>query len=58
MLCIFSVANRSVAPLGRALRSGRQGRRVESWHPDFFIAIPHSLMFTGFAVFLLLKIFL
>ena len=58
MLSIFSVANRSVAQLGRALRSGRRGRRFESCHSDFFIAIPQSLVFTGFAVFLLLKIFL
>ena len=53
-----SLFYRSVAQLGRALRSGRRGRRFESCHSDFFIAIPQSLMFTGFAVFLLLKIFL
>ena len=29
---------RSVAQLGRALRSGRRGRRFESCHSDFFIA--------------------
>ena len=40
---IFSIVNRSVAQLGRALRSGRRGRRFESCHSDFFIAIPQSL---------------
>ncbi len=30
-------SHRSVAQLGRALRSGRRGRRFESCHSDFFI---------------------
>ena len=59
MLSIFSVANRSVAQLGRALRSGRRGRRFESCHSDFFIAIPQSLelralRFFYFSILLLL----
>ena len=45
MRSIFSIANRSVAQLGRALRSGRRGRRFESCHSDFFIAIPQSLKY-------------
>ena len=32
-----SLFYRSVAQLGRALRSGRRGRRFESCHSDFFI---------------------
>ena len=44
---------RSVAQLGRALRSGRRGRRFESCHSDFFIGIPQILENMGFAVFLL-----
>ena len=39
-----SLFYRSVAQLGRALRSGRRGRRFESCHSDFFIAIPQSLL--------------
>ena len=58
LLKAFSLFYRSVAQLGRALRSGRRGRRFKSCHSDFFIGLPQSLMFTGFAVFLLLKIFL
>ena len=38
-----SLFYRSVAQLGRALRSGRRGRRFESCHSDFFVAIPQSL---------------
>ena len=49
----FSLFYRSVAQLGRALRSGRRGRRFKSCHSDFFIGIPQSLMFIDFAVFLL-----
>ena len=54
MRSIFSIANRSVAQLGRALRSGRRGRRFESCHSDFFIAIPQSLKYglCGFSFFL------
>ena len=40
-----SLFYRSVAQLGRALRSGRRGRRFKSCHSDFFIAIPQSLEF-------------
>ena len=32
-----SLFYRSVAQLGRALRSGRRGRRFKSCHSDFFI---------------------
>ena len=32
-----SLFYRSVAQLGRALRSGRRGRRFESCHSDFFM---------------------
>ena len=37
-----SLFYRSVAQLGRALRSGRRGRRFKSCHSDFFIEIPQS----------------
>ena len=33
----FSLFYRSVAQLGRALRSGRRGRRFKSCHSDFFM---------------------
>ena len=49
-----SLFYRSVAQLGRALRSGRRGRRFKSCHSDFFIGLPQSLEFIGFAGFLLL----
>ena len=38
-----SLIYRSVAQLGRALRSGRRGRRFKSCHSDFFIGIPQSM---------------
>ena len=34
---------RSVAQLGRALRSGRRGRKFKSCHSDFFMQIPECL---------------
>ena len=34
MLVCFELDHRDVAQLGRALRSGRKGRRFESCHPD------------------------
>ena len=33
-LCYYIPCRRDVAQLGRALRSGRKGRRFESCHPD------------------------
>ena len=46
-----SLFYRSVAQLGRALRSGRRGRRFESCHSDFFIAMPQSLKMGFAAIF-------
>ena len=33
-LCYYIPCRRDVAQFGRALRSGRKGRRFESCHPD------------------------
>ena len=49
-----------MAQFGRALRSGRRGRRFKSCHSDFFIGIPQSLelwalrFFFYFSILLLL----
>ena len=50
-LAVFSAsdASRDVAQLGRALRSGRRGRRFESCHPDHFHA--HFLFHSRRAAF-------
>ena len=38
-LCYYIPCRRDVAQLGRALRSGRKGRRFESCHPDQIYAL-------------------
>ena len=43
-----SLFYRSVAQLGRALRSGRRGRRFKSCHSDFFIPQSLGLGLCGF----------
>ena len=53
-----SLFYRSVAQLGRALRSGRRGRRFESCHSDFFIAIPQSLELRALRFFFYFSILL
>ena len=45
-----SLFYRSVAQLGRALRSGRRGRRFESCHSDFLLSTT-KLVIAGFVVF-------
>ena len=44
---------RSVAQLGRALRSGRRGRKFKSCHSDFFISIPGIFVDKISGIFLL-----
>ena len=54
-LCYYIPCRRDVAQLGRALRSGRKGRRFESCHPDQTdvdrgaarIALPRSFCFAS-----------
>ena len=50
MLVCFELDHRDVAQLGRALRSGRKGRRFESCHPDQY----ERLNFNDLAVFYML----
>ena len=55
----FSLFYRSVAQLGRALRSGRRGRRFKSCHSDFLFAKKRKACGLQLCVFpLLLKYFL
>ena len=54
-----SLFYRSVAQLGRALRSGRRGRRFKSCHSDFFIYQNAKLLNEALRFFLhLLIVFL
>ena len=50
-----SLFYRSVAQLGRALRSGRRGRRFKSCRADYEMGSRQSLRDHGLAVFLCLK---
>ena len=43
---------RSVTQLGRALRSGRRGRRFKSCHSDFFIRYRKALISGFYGVFI------
>ena len=52
IICIRFL-NRSVAQLGRALRSGRRGRKFKSCHSDFFISIPGIFVDKISGIFLL-----
>ena len=49
-LCYYIPCRRDVAQFGRALRSGRKGRRFESCHPDQ-IKTAVTLYLQGFSGF-------
>ena len=49
------VLRRGVAQFGRALRSGRRGRRFKSCHFDYLAGAPKFLEIESFGVFLRLK---
>ena len=51
----FELRYRSVAQLGRALRSGRRGRRFESCHFDSLAGAPESFFSKGSGLFLFLE---